>query len=116
MDARFATVLQRIDTFSNNVAAELSAVSTRIDALIEKISTSMSQADVDSVVGQLSADADKLEAASAQLEQLAADPNNPTPAPVPSPEVEPPAGAPPSEPAESSNTGPAPVGNPSTNI
>jgi hypothetical protein len=56
----------RIDTATNNI-------STRISALIAKIGTGMTQAEVDEVNAGLSAEADKLEG-------LAKDPDNPVPA------------------------------------
>lgn len=65
------TVLTRIDTATNAIAA-------RLDALAAKISTDMSAEDVAAVQATLTADADRLEA-------MGKDPANPAPNPAPAP-------------------------------
>lgn len=60
-------VLAKLDKATNDIGAKL-------DALKGQINTGMSQADVDSVVSQIGAEADKLEG-------LASDPANPVPTP-----------------------------------
>lgn len=72
-------VLTRIDTATNTVAAELKD-------LTDKVATSMSPADVADVQSRLAAAATKLEG-------VAADPNDPVPAPEPVPVPEPAPGA-----------------------
>ena len=63
--------MNSIDTETNNLAA-------RVDALISKINTSMSQDDVNHVTQQLTA-------VSNRLKGIAADSNNPVPSPAPAP-------------------------------
>ena len=79
MDQRLTVILQRIDTRTNQLGDLIGGVSTRIDNLISKITTSMTQAEVDEVVNQLSSDADQLDTAATALQNLASDPNNPVP-------------------------------------
>lgn len=65
----------RINTATNNISAD-------IQRLKDKISTSMSPADVADVQSRLSVVADN-------LEKIAADPDNPDPTPTPEPEPTP---------------------------
>src|SRR5678815_945734 len=99
--ADFQASMDAVDNATNKLGTGVTSVSTAVDgvsirvaALIAKISTSMTAADVATVKGVLDAETTKLDNASLALDAIAtsltgiaADATDPVPTPVPEPRV-----------------------------
>lgn len=71
-------MLKRVDDASNAIATATTAVAAKLDALAAQLNAGEPAAEV---AAAIALEADKLEAASATLTALGADPNDPIPTP-----------------------------------
>ncbi len=72
-------LIARVDKATTAIGEDVSAVATKIDALVAKITTSMTAAEVTEITDKFSVQVERLEAAGENLDALGKDPEDPVP-------------------------------------